>query len=292
MPPAPANTTGRSQRLAKSQQKTPRRRQTDQQPDRGECKVVILAGGFGTRLAEHTDDMPKPMVQIGGRPILWHILKIYSHFGFYDFVVACGYKSEAIKRFFLEYREQKSDLVFDYANDEITRLNGAIEPWRVSVIDTGGETQTGGRIKRLARHLGSETFLLTYGDGVANVDVRALLTFHRKHGRMATFTAVARPESFGLPTFDGDRVTSFAEKPASGTQWINGGFFALEPAVLDRIRGDKTSFEIEVLPRLAREGQLMAYRHRGFWHPMDTLRDVRSLNFMWANDDAKWKVWK
>jgi glucose-1-phosphate cytidylyltransferase len=235
--------------------------------------------------------MPKPMVHIGGRPILWHILKIYSHHGFNDFVIACGYKSEAIKRFFLEYREQKSDLVFDYANDQITRLNAAIEPWRVSVIDTGCETQTGGRLARLASHLAHDTFLMTYGDGVANVDLRALLKFHRAHGRLATFTAVSRPEPFGLPTFDGDRVTSFAEKPANRTQWINGGFFALEPEVLSRIRGDKTSFEVEVLPRLAKENQLMAYRHRGFWHPMDTLRDVRSLNSLWANDDAKWKVW-
>lgn len=292
MPSSSASNRKSARRSAAKAGSTPRRRRTDASGERGQCKVVILAGGFGTRLAEHTDDMPKPMVQVGGKPILWHILKIYSHFNFNDFVIACGYKSEAIKRFFLEYREQKSDLVFDYANDEVMRLNAAIEPWRVAVIDTGADTHTGGRIKRLADHLGDETFLLTYGDGVADVDINALLKFHRKHGRLATFTAVARPEPFGLPEFDGDRVIKFAEKPANTTQWINGGFFALEPQVLHHIRGDQTSFEIEVLPRLARDGQLMAYRHRGFWHPMDTLRDVRSLNFMWANDDAKWKVWK
>jgi glucose-1-phosphate cytidylyltransferase len=259
--------------------------------DFGPCKVVILAGGFGTRLAEHTDDIPKPMVQVGGRPILWHILKIYSHFGFNDFLIATGYKSDVIKRFFLEYREQASDLIVDFPGDRITRINPALEQWRVAVIDTGGDTMTGGRIKRLKAHLDTRVFLLTYGDGVADVDLRALLKFHASHKKLATFTAVARPEPFGLPTFDGDRVTGFAEKPRGQTQWINGGFLALQPRVLNYIKDDTTSFEADVLSRLARDGELMAFRHRGFWHPMDTLRDVRTLNSLWANDDAPWKVW-
>lgn len=255
-------------------------------------KVVILAGGFGTRLAEHTDEIPKPMVEVGGRPILWHILKIYSHFGFGDFLIACGYKGEQIKRFFLDYRQQMSDLVFDFAADRIERLNSSIEPWRVSVIDTGAETMTGGRIGRLREHLGNATFLMTYGDGVADINLKALLRFHRAHGKLATFTAVPKPEQFGLPVLEGDRALRFAEKPASAADWISGGFFVLERKVLNYIKGDSTSFERQVLPRLAREGQLMAYRHRGFWHPMDTLRDVRKLNSLWDQADAPWKVWK
>jgi len=258
----------------------------------GPCKVIILAGGFGTRLAEHTDELPKPMVQVGGRPILWHILKIYSHFGFSDFLIACGYKSEIIKRFFLEYRDQMSDLVLDFTNNKIKRLDGKIDPWRVAMIDTGSETMTGGRIKRLENHLGSGTFLMTYGDGVADVDLMALLRFHRKHGRLATFTAVRRPSQFGVPTLKGDQVVRFAEKPAGETDWISGGFFALEPGALKYIKDDATNFELESLSRIAQDGQLMAYRHEGFWQPMDTLRDVRRLNLLWANADAPWKVWK
>ena len=257
----------------------------------GPMKVVILAGGFGTRLAEHTDEIPKPMVEVGGRPILWHILKIYSHFGLNDFLIAGGYKSEVIKRFFLEYREQMSDLLFDFTSGTVERINTHIEPWRVGVIDTGPESMTGGRIKRLQPHLGDQPFMMTYGDGVADVDLNALLAFHRRHGKLATFTAVQRPSQFGVPAIDGDRVVRFAEKPTNEAEWISGGFFVLEPRVMDYIHDDGTNFELESLKRLAEEGQLMAYRHKGFWQPMDTLRDVRELNALWAEGKATWKVW-
>ncbi|UCD75420.1 MAG: glucose-1-phosphate cytidylyltransferase [Phycisphaerales bacterium] len=257
----------------------------------GPCKVAVLAGGFGTRLAERTDEMPKPMVEVAGRPILWHILKIYSHHGFRDFVIACGYKGDQIKRFFLEYRHRTCDLVIDFASDRVERLQNSIEPWRVALIDTGSDTMTGGRIRRLARHLGDSTFMLTYGDGVADLDIRTLLDFHRSHGKLATFTAVHPPEQFGRAKLDGSRVVSFAEKPQAPTQWINGGFFVLEPGVHDFIDGDETSFELETMPRLVKEQQLMAYPHEGFWHPMDTLRDVRNLNAMWNENAAPWKLW-
>jgi glucose-1-phosphate cytidylyltransferase len=254
-------------------------------------KVVILAGGFGTRLAERTDETPKPMVEIGGRPILWHILKIYGHFGFNDFIIACGYRGEMIKRFFLEYRERTSDLVIDFSNGQVERLSEIADPWRVALLDTGPETMTGGRVRRVRPHLGAGTFLMTYGDGVADVDLKGLVDFHRRHGKLATFTAVPSPSPFGHPSLDGDRVASFAEKPHENGSWINGGFFALETEVIDRIDGDHVSFEIDVLPELAREGQLMAYRHEGFWHAMDTLRDVRNLNRMWEEPVTPWKVW-
>lgn len=252
--------------------------------------VVILAGGFGTRLAERTDELPKPMVEIGGRPILWHILKIYSHFGFHDFFIACGYKAAVIKRFFLEYRDQQSNLIIDYRQDTVDRVCRRIEPWRVNLIDTGDTTNTGGRLKRLAPLLSEGTFLMTYGDGVADVDIAQLLRFHRSHGKLATVTTVHPPSRFGLPQLDGDRVRSFEEKPNQDSEWINGGFFVLEPRVLEAISGDSASFEIEVLPKLAKDGQLMAFRHEGFWQPMDTLRDVRNLNGMWL-DRPPWKVW-
>ncbi len=253
--------------------------------------VVILAGGFGTRLAERTDEIPKPMVEIGGWPILWHILKIYGHFGFRDFVIACGYKSSAIKRFFLEYRDRESDLVIDFHRDTVDRIVRHVEPWRVSLIDTGDRTLTGGRVKRLGPLVRSGRFMMTYGDGVADVDIAQLLRFHESHGRLATMTTVHPPSRFGLARMDGDRVVAFAEKPDHSHEWINAGFFVLEPTVLDWIAGDSTMFETEVLPRLAAEGQLMAFRHEGFWQPMDTLRDVRNLNAMWA-DSPPWKVWK
>ncbi|HWB19165.1 MAG TPA: glucose-1-phosphate cytidylyltransferase [Phycisphaerales bacterium] len=258
----------------------------------GPCKVVILAGGFGTRLAERTDEMPKPMVQVGGRPILWHIMKIFSHFGFNDFLIACGYRGDAITRFFLEYREQMSDHLFDFANNQMTRINEKIEPWRVACIDTGAETMTGGRVKRIGGYAGDDTFMLTYGDGVCDVDLRKVLAFHKKHGKAATFTAVRAPMPFGYAELDGDRVKCFLEKPREVNSWINGGFMAVEARVLDRINGDMTNFEIEVLPTLARDGELMAYKHEGFWHAMDTLRDVRNLNAMWNEGKAKWKVWR
>jgi len=295
--------------------------------DFGPCKVVILAGGLGTRLAERTDELPKPMVDIGQRPILWHILKIYSHFGFNDFIIAAGYRSEIIKRFFVEYRRQTSDLIFDFVTGELRYVNSRVEPWRIAVIDTGETTMTGGRLLRLrdmlhsplspeeasgvratASTMGSSphphpsplpkgeggataTFMMTYGDGVADIDLRALLAFHRAHGRLATFTAVQRPAQFGVPKLEGDRAIDFTEKPAVEGEWINAGFFALEAPVLDRLAGDQTSFELETLPALAKAGELMAYRHHGFWQPMDTLRDVRKLNSLWTTGEAKWKVW-
>lgn len=231
------------------------------------------------------------MVQVGGRPILWHIMKIYSHFGFNDFLIAAGYKSEVIKRFFLEYRDQMSDLVLDFRNDSIERIDGRIEPWRVAIIETGSETMTGGRIKRLSRHLEHSTFLMTYGDGVANVNIASLLKFHRQHGKLATFTAVRNPGLFGVPTIEGERVTRFAEKAQAANEWINGGFFVLEPRVLDFIADDDTSFEFNSLNGLAQAGELMAYKHSGFWHPMDTLRDVRKLNSMWSAGEAAWRCW-
>lgn len=255
------------------------------------CKVVILAGGFGTRLAERTDELPKPMVQVGGRPILWHILKIYSQFGFNDFLIASGYKSEVIKRFFLEYREQMSDLVFDFRQDRVERLNGSIEPWRVAVINTGINTMTGGRIKRMQQHLDGGTFMMTYGDGVADIDLASLLRFHRSHGKLATCTIVKHPSPFGLPALDGDRIVQFAEKPMDQTEWISAGFFVLEPGVFDYITGDDTSFEAQSMARLAADGELMGYRHHGFFQPMDTLRDVRKLNALWADAKAPWKIW-
>jgi len=266
----------------------------------GPCKVVVLAGGFGTRLAERTDAMPKPMVEIGGWPVLWHILKIYSHHGFNDFLIAGGYKCEVIKRFFLEYHHRESDVVIDFINDEIHRMSDdrhtdppqPVEPWRVGVIDTGDDTMTGGRIRRLAQHLPRDaTFLMTYGDGLSNVNINDVLTFHRQHGRLATMTVVRQPSQFGRPELDGDRVAAFVEKPRNHNEWINAGFFALQPTVLSYISGDDVSFENDVLPRLAADNQLCAFQHHGFFHAMDTLRDVRNLNAMWQAGNVPWKIW-
>lgn len=262
--------------------------------DFGPCKVVILAGGLGTRLAEHTDELPKPMVEIGPRPILWHILKIYSHFGFNDFAIAAGYRSDVIKRFFFEYRRQTSDLVFDFTSGAVEHINTNVEPWRIAVIDTGESTMTGGRLRRLRGMIGDQptSFMMTYGDGVANVDLHALWRFHKSHGKLATFTAVQRPTQFGVPRLEGDRAVAFAEKPSAEGEWINAGFFVIESKALDRVRGDDDSFELHTLPQLAKEGELMAFKHAGFWQPMDTLRDVRRLNALWNEDNAEWKVWK
>jgi glucose-1-phosphate cytidylyltransferase len=267
------------------------RSRADEQDEFGPCKVVILAGGFGTRLAEQTDELPKPMVQVGGKPILWHILKIYSHFGFNDFLVAGGYKCNIIKRFFLEYRDQMSDLIVDFVSDKIERIDGSIEPWRVAIIDTGTDTMTGGRIRRLAHHIGQQTFMMTYGDGVADVNLTNLYRFHRRHGKLATFTAVRRPAQFGVPTLRGDQVIQFDEKQQDENDWISGGFFVLEPDVMNYIEGDETNFELQSMPHLANDGQLMAYRHDGFWQPMDTLRDVRTLNLLWSQHRAPWRIW-
>jgi glucose-1-phosphate cytidylyltransferase len=255
-------------------------------------KVVILAGGLGTRLTEETETKPKPMVEIGGRPILWHIMKGYSSHGFREFAIALGYKGEVIKRYFLDYAKLQSNFTVNLASGDVMRRDGAADDWTVHLSDTGLATMTGGRIKRLAALLGRETFLATYGDGVCNVDLQAVLAFHRAHGKLATITAVRPPARFGEMVFDGDRVAKFTEKPQVGEGWINGGFFVLEPQVFDYIAGDDTYFEREPLENLAADGQLMAYRHDGFWQCMDTLRDLRLLESLWATGKAPWKVWQ
>lgn len=255
-------------------------------------KVAILAGGVGSRLSEETEIKPKPMVEIGDRPILWHIMKIYSHFGFKDFVVALGYKGEHIKRYMIDRAMLSSDLTVRPSTGEVKRHNGIEEEdWTIDLVDTGAMTNTGGRIKKLGPWLGNETFMLTWGDGVADIDIPKLLAFHRSHGKLATVTAVRPPARFGHLQFEGDQVSEFSEKPQVGEGWINGAFFVLEPEVLDYIEGDDTLFEKEPLEALAREGQLMAYKHDSFWQCMDTLRDKVRLESLWQTNPP-WKVWK
>lgn len=255
-------------------------------------KVVILAGGLGTRLAEETGLKPKPMIEIGGRPLLWHVMKIYSHHGFNDFVICAGYLGHVIKDYFVNYRLQTADVVCDLVAGTVAYEGRPPEPWRVVVADTGVEPMTGGRIKRVAERLRDGTFLMTYGDGVADVDVGALVAHHRRHGRLATVTAVRPPGRFGVLDVDGDsNVTAFREKPDDEVGWINGGFFVLEPGVLDYIAGDDTSWEQEPLRRLAQDGQLAAYCHHGFWQPVDTLREMRLLEALWRGPAPPWKIW-
>jgi len=256
-------------------------------------KVVILAGGLGTRLSEETQVRPKPMAEIGGRPLLWHIMKIYGAHGLTDFVVCLGYKGYLVKEYFANYFLHNSNVTFDLQGRGMEVHDGEVEPWRVTLIDTGADTQTGGRVKRVADHVGGETFMLTYGDGVADVDVPALLDFHRSHGRLATVTAVQPLGRFGALQLDArqQRVSTFNEKPAGDGAWVNGGFFVLEPGVFDYIAGDETYFEHEPLERLALEGELMAYRQSGFWQPMDVLRDKNLLEQLWQSGRAPWKVW-
>lgn len=254
-------------------------------------KVVILCGGFGSRLAEETELKPKPMIEIGGRPILWHILKHYAHYGFKEHVLALGYKGEAIKRFFLEYYHLSSSLTLNLAKGQANAHDQEREDWTVHLVDTGNQTQTGGRIKRLGSLIGNETFMMTYGDGVSNVDLKRLLEFHRAHKKLATVTAVRPPARFGGLIFDGDLVKEFSEKPQIGEGWINGGFFVLEPQVLNYLKGDDTVFEREPLEQLARDRQLVAYRHEDFWQCMDTLRDARLLESLWQTGKPPWKVW-
>lgn len=254
-------------------------------------KVVILAGGFGTRLAEETEIKPKPMVEIGERPIIWHIMKTYAHFGHTEFCLALGYKGDVIKRFFLDYYALSSSLQVDLSSGSVRVRNKVVEPWTVHLEDTGRETLTGGRLARVRELVGNETFMLTYGDGVANIDLDALLAFHREQGRIATVTAVRPPSRFGGLVFDGPLVSQFTEKPQIGEGWINGGFMVFEPAIFDHLEGDQTRLEQDVLEPLAARAQLAAYRHEGFWQCMDTLRDKWLLERLWADGDAPWQVW-
>lgn len=255
-------------------------------------KTAILAGGFGTRLAEETEVRPKPMVEIGGRPLLWHILKHYAHFGVHDFFIALGYKGEMIKRFFVEYGTLNGSLTVDLAKGEVTTHERDCENWRVNLIDTGLQTNTGGRLRRLRSWLGNETFMMTYGDGVSDVNLDALLKFHRAHKKIATVTAVRPPARFGGLVFEGDRVVEFTEKPQIGEGWINGGFMIFEPQIFEYLSSDDDNLETRALERLASEGELMAYRHDAFWQCMDNLREKRLLETMWEQNRAPWKVWK
>jgi glucose-1-phosphate cytidylyltransferase len=254
-------------------------------------KTVILAGGLGTRIAEETAVRPKPMVEIGGRPLLWHILNIYGAHGFDDFLIACGYKGEYIKEYFHRYFDHTSDFVVDLATGEVETLNSAAPKWRVGVVHTGRDTQTGGRIKRLQQWIGNERFMCTYGDGVGDVDLGALLRFHESHGRKATLTAVRPPARFGGLVLENGCVREFSEKPQTGEGWINGGFFVFEPEVFDYLEGDETILERDPLARLAAQGELAAFRHEGFWQPMDTLREKQVLEALWNRGDAPWKIW-
>jgi glucose-1-phosphate cytidylyltransferase len=255
-------------------------------------KVAILAGGVGSRLSEETQLKPKPMVEIGARPILWHIMKHYSHYGFNDFAIALGYKGEYIKKYFVDYCSLESNLTVQVGSGTVSRHANNHPDWNVELIDTGVATLTGGRIKRLAPYIGQQTFMLTWGDGVSDVNLAELYKFHRSHGKLATVTAVRPPARFGHMTFDGDRLLEFSEKPQAAEGWINGAFFVLEPEVFDFIDGDETQWEREPMEQLAREGQLIAYRHTGFWQCMDTLRDKVLLESLWQSGDARWKTWK
>jgi glucose-1-phosphate cytidylyltransferase len=254
-------------------------------------KVVILAGGLGTRLSEETSLRPKPMVEIGGRPLLWHIMKHFSHYGHNDFVLCLGYKGYMIKEYFVNYYMHNSDLVVDVGANTTHVLNNQSEPWRVTLVDTGESTMTGGRLKRIKHHVDGEPFFCTYGDGLATVDVNALAAFHATHGKLATITAVQPPGRYGALRLENDAVESFIEKPLGDGAWINGGFFVLHPDVLDFIDDDGTHFEAAPLARLVERGQLGAFRHSGFWQAVDTLREKNQLEALWASGTAPWKLW-
>lgn len=254
-------------------------------------KAVLLAGGLGTRISEESHLKPKPMVEIGGRPILWHIMKLYGHHGITDFVICCGYKGYVIKEYFKNYFLHMSDVTFNVGDNTMEVHHQKAEPWRVTLVDTGELTQTGGRLKRVAEHIADDTFCLTYGDGVSNVDIGALVDFHKTNGREATVTAVQPAGRFGAIELRDDQVSHFVEKPEGDGRWISGGFFVCEPSVLDTIAGDETIWEREPLEGLARNGQLSAYRHTGFWAAMDTLRDRVSLEKQWSEGQAPWRVW-
>jgi glucose-1-phosphate cytidylyltransferase len=254
-------------------------------------KVVLLAGGLGTRLAEETEVKPKPMVEIGGRPILWHIMKLYAHHGFREFCLALGYKGEMIKRYFLDYYRLSGSLTVNTGTGDVMGRSRPDEDWLVHLVDTGLDTLTGGRVKRLEPWLAGETFMLTYGDGVADIDLTTLVAFHRSHGKMATVTAVRPPARFGGLEFDGDLVQAFTEKPQIGEGWINGGYMVLEPGILEYLGGDGCSLEAVALERLAADNQLAAYKHDGFWQCMDTVRDLKLLQSLWGSGTPPWKAW-
>lgn len=255
-------------------------------------KAVILAGGLGTRISEETHLKPKPMIEIGGMPILWHIMKLYSAHGINDFIVCCGYKGYVIKEYFANYFLHKSDVTFDIANNKMHVHERHAEPWRVTLVDTGLDTMTGGRLRRVADHLEKEdSFCFTYGDGLADVNIAQLIDFHRTHGKKATVTAVSPPGRYGALLQDGDKVVGFNEKPRGDGGLINGGFFVLSPKCLDLIGGDETAWEEYPLSKLADDGELMSYHHKGFWQPMDTLREKNQLERMWRDNRAPWKIW-
>lgn len=253
-------------------------------------QVVILAGGLGTRIAEESTHRPKPMIEIGGKPLLWHIMKTYSAYGLNDFIICCGYKGYVIKEYFANYFLHTSDVTIDITKNTIEAKSSKGEPWRITLVDTGEATQTGGRIKRIAPYLEGD-FCLTYGDGVGSVDIGSLLAFHKSHGKKATVTAVQPPGRFGALGLSGTKVHAFQEKPDGDGAWINGGFFVLSPDVVDRIKGDETIWEREPLETLAADGELQAFFHRDYWQPMDTLRDKNALEALWASGNAPWKVW-
>lgn len=256
-------------------------------------KVVILAGGMGSRISEESDVRPKPMIEIGGKPILWHIMKYYSHFGINDFVICLGYKGYVIKEYFANYFLHQSDLTIDLKNNNIETHGSKAEPWKVTLVDTGVETMTGGRIKRIQKYTNNETFMLTYGDGVGDVDIDKLMSFHKEHGKLTTLTAVQPEGRFGaLDVNDSHAIKAFLEKPKGDGAWVNGGFFVCEPKIFDYIKDDSTFWERDPLENLAKDKQLMAFKHEGFWKPMDTLRDKRELEHLWSNNEAPWKIWE
>ena len=254
-------------------------------------KAIILAGGLGTRISEESHLKPKPMIEIGGKPILWHIMKIYSAAGIHDFVICLGYRGYVIKEYFANYFLHMSDVTFDMANNKMEVHQNNAEPWRVTLVETGEETMTGGRLKNAAAYVGEQDFCFTYGDGVSDLDIGKLLAFHKEKKTLATVTAVQPPGRFGALNLEGDLITSFEEKPKGDGGWINGGFFVLSPKVIDYVKGDDTFWELEPMQRLAGEGNLAAYKHKGFWHAMDTLRDKNYLEDLWSSGRAPWKKW-
>ena len=255
-------------------------------------KVVLLAGGLGTRLSEETDIKPKPMVEIGGKPILWHIMKLYSHHGFNDFIVCLGYKGYVIKEYFANYFLHMADVTFDMTTNAMTVHQKHAEPWKVTLVDTGANTMTGGRIKRVKEYIGNETFMVTYGDGLSDQNLKSLLSFHEGHGKMGTMTTVQPSGRFGAVDMgEGTQIKAFIEKPRGDGAWVNAGFFVFEPGIFDHIDGDSTIFEREPLETLAKNGQLEAFKHQGFWKPMDTLREKNEFETLWDDERAPWKVW-